>query len=84
MHAPITAAEVAPSDAAWWTDHNSRIDGHVAAQAKHEAEISRLLDNMAARHAEETAFLQRWDAMTYPEALAFQRAGGVTQEAVDV
>ena len=82
MHSPIAipVPTAASTDAAWWSDLNTRIAGHVAAQAKHEAEIARLLDEMATRHVKEAAFLERWNAMSFQEAVAFMRAG----EAVDV
>lgn len=71
MHAPIVGA-AAPASA-WWSALNASIDGHVAKLAEHEANIDRVLADMAARHVEEAAFLERWNAMTYREALAFQR-----------
>ncbi|MFZ5793368.1 MAG: hypothetical protein ACRCS5_05995 [Sphingomonas sp.] len=75
MHAPIVVPSptAIATDAAWWNDLNARIDGHVAAQAKHEAEITRLLDEMATHHVKEAAFQERWNAMSYHEAVAFMR-----------
>lgn len=75
MHSPIAmpSPTATSSDAAWWSDLNARIAGHVAAQASHEAEITQLLDEMAARHAEDVVFLERWNSMSYAEAVAFQR-----------
>ena len=75
MHSPIAmpAPTAASSDAAWWRDLNARIAGHVAAQASHEAEITRLLEAMAARQVDDAAFIERWNSMSYPEAVAFQR-----------
>ena len=75
MHSPIAipVPTAASADAAWWSDLNARITRHAAAQAKHEIEITRLLDEMAARHVEEAALLKRWNSMSYPEAVAFQR-----------
>ena len=75
MHSPIAipVPTAAPNGAAWWSDLNARIARHVAAQAKHEIEITRLLNAMAARHVEEAAFIERWNSMTYLEAVASQR-----------
>lgn len=73
MHSPIAAA--APASA-WWTALNASIDGHIAKLAAHEANIDLTLADMAERHVEEAVFLERWSAMTYCEALAFQRERG--------
>lgn len=79
MHSPFAIPTVASTDAAWWSDLNTRIAGHVAAQASHEAEITRLLHEMATRQVEDADFIERWNSMSYPEAVAFQRE----REAID-
>ena len=75
MHSPIAISVpvAAPTDAAWWSELNARIARHAAAQAKHEAAITRLLEAMATRQVEDAAFIKRWNSMSYPEAVAFQR-----------
>ena len=81
MHSPIAipVLAAASTDATWWSDLNARIAGHVAAQASHEAEITRLLEAMAARQVDDVAFIERWDSMSYPEAVAFQRERELAQ-----
>ena len=75
----IPVPTAAPNDAAWWSDLNARIARHAAAQAKHEAEITRLLDEMATRQVDDAAFIERWNSMSYPEAVAFQRERKLAQ-----
>lgn len=53
---------------------NARIDHHIAKGAEHEAAIDAALADMEAQWAEDREFVPRWNAMSYQEALAFQRA----------
>ena len=75
-HQGITAAGFgaphAAADLVTWPQLNARI-------ADHEAAISRTLDEMATRRVEDAAFNERWNAMSYREAVGFMRG----REAVD-
>ena len=81
MHSPIAipVPAAAPNDAAWWSDLNARIARHASAQARHEAEITRLMDEMATRHVEDAAFIERWNSMSFHEAVTFQRERELAQ-----
>ena len=55
----------------FWSRLNSRIDGHIARGEAHEAAIDETLAKMAADQEAERAFIERWNAMSYDEAVAF-------------
>lgn len=65
------AARVGSAD--WWSRLNARIDGHIARGEQHEAAIDATLERMRADHEAERTFIERWNSMTYAEAVVFMR-----------
>jgi hypothetical protein len=58
---------------AFWIKLNTRLDHHIAKGAAHEAAIDATLGEIRAGWDEQARFLETWNAMTYREAVAFQR-----------
>lgn len=63
-----------PEDVRWWAALNARMAAHSERLAASLVRTTAHLDELEAGHRSDAEFHDRWNAMSYREAVEFQRA----------
>lgn len=61
----------------FWAEWNVRMDAFAERLEASAERTTALLAEMAAAQVRDAAFIERWNSMTYAEAVAFQRERGL-------